>query len=192
MTFENFVSYSMAKTSTREVISNLNGCEIGVFFGGGRLGAVNGDIRSTLTDCHVTGNAYGGGFSAEVPTVEVWNKVNMKPAPSYNRKANVFNNASVKFPNEQTPKQSVVYIWSDTHGSNTNPFTDIDDDPSTTDINEEAHYIYAGAGISLSGLGAVNGDVFITLNGSTHIDGNVFGGGDASPVNGSATVNITQ
>jgi hypothetical protein len=183
--YVNYASLSLA--STREVISNLNGCEIGVFFGGGRLGAVNGDIRSTLTDCHVTGNAYGGGYSAEVPTVEVWKIVNMKPAPSYNRKANVFNNASVKFPNEQTPKESVVYTWSDTHSST---FTDIPDDPSTTDINEEAHYIHTDVG--LSGLGAVNGDVFITLNGSTHIDGNVFGGGDASPVNGSATVNITQ
>ena len=175
--YVNYASLSLA--STHNVTSILNGCTIGTFFGGGRLGAVKGDTNSTLTDCHVTGNAFGAGFSAEVPTVEVWNIANLDPVPTYNRRANVFNNASVKFPNEQNPKQSEIYTWSDSHGSNSSPFTDTADGK---------HYIYTD--VTLSGLGAVKGNATITLNGSTEVDGNVFGGGDSSPVEGSATVNI--
>ena len=187
--FINYASLSLA--STRNVTSTLNNCTIGTFFGGGRLGSVTGIIYSTLTDCHVTGNAFGAGYSASVPTVEVWNSNKyMIPTPTYNRRANVFNNASVKFPNEQIPKESVVYLWSDTYGNTSSPFTDIADDPATTDINEEKHYIFAGVGVSLSNLGAVNGKAIITLNGNTKVDGDVFGGGDQGVVNGSTTVNI--
>lgn len=175
--YVNYASLSLA--STHNVTSILNGCTIGTFFGGGRLGAVKGDTNSTLTDCHVTGNAFGAGFSAEVPTVEVWNIANLDPVPTYNRRANVFNNASVKFPNEQNPKQSKIYTWSDSHGSNSSPFTDTADGK---------HYIYTD--VTLSGLGAVKGNATITLNGSTEVDGNVFGGGDQGEVEGSATVNI--
>ncbi|MBQ9570122.1 MAG: hypothetical protein IJR30_01950, partial [Prevotella sp.] len=175
--YVNYASLSLA--STHNVTSILNGCTIGTFFGGGRLGAVKGDTNSTLTDCHVTGNAFGAGFSAEVPTVEVWNIANLDPVPTYNRRANVFNNASVKFPNEQNPKQSEIYTWSDSHGSNSSPFTDTADGK---------HYIYTD--VTLSGLGAVKGNATITLNGSTEVDGNVFGGGDQGEVEGSATVNI--
>ena len=203
--YVNYASLSLA--STHNVTSDLNGCIIGTFFGGGRLGAVNGNINSTLTDCRVINNVFGAGFSAEVPTIEVWNRVNMKPAPAYNRTANVFNNANVKFPNEQDPKESIVYTWSDTHGDNNSPFEDIDDDPSTTDINEEKHYIHTS--VSLNNLGSVSGNVTLTLKGTTKVGydeednpvaggGNVYGGGDMStvnnndhPENATTTVNIS-
>ena len=37
----------------------------------------------------------------------------------------------------------------------------------------------------LNNLGAVNGDVTLTLNGGTNVSGSVYGGGDASAVTGS-------
>lgn len=170
--FVNYASLSLA--STRDVTSNLNGCIIGTFFGGGRLGAVNGDVNSTLTDCHVTGNVFGGGFSADAPTVDVWPIENMTPAPTYDRVAGVFNNASVQFPT------GVEYTWKHAESvSAGNEFNETD-----------GHYILTT--VNLDGLGAVNGNATLNLKGGTIIDGNVYGGGDSSPVNGSTTVNILE
>lgn len=170
--FVNYASLSLA--STRNVTSNLNDCVIGTFFGGGRLGAVNGDVNSTLTDCHVTGSAFGAGFSAEAPTVDVWPIENLTPAPEYNRVAGVFNDASVQFPT------GVEYTWK--HAESVS---------AGSEFNETGgHYILTT--VNLDGLGAVNGNATLNLKGGTIIDGNVYGGGDSSPVNGSATVNILE
>jgi len=167
--FVNWASLSLA--STRNVTTTLTGCTMDKFYGGGRLGAVNGDATSTLTDCTVTGNVYGAGYSAAVPTVDVWSIEAMNPAPTYNRKAGVFNNANVEFP------AAVKYTWSNAGGlSTSNPFDDTN------------HLIYTD--VDLSGLGAVTGNVTLYLNGSTAIDGSVFGGGEQSDVNGNTNVNI--
>ena len=183
--FVNYASLSLA--STRDVETQLTDCTIGTFYGGGRLGSVNGDITSILTNCTVTGNAFGAGFSAEVPTVDVMPIENMNPAPEYNRKAGVFNNANVEFP------ASVTYKWDNRHGlSNSSPFYD----------NGDEHYIYTD--VDLSHLGAVNGNATLTIKGNSKIgydengqrsvqedSGNVFGGGDASATNGNTTVTIS-
>ena len=200
--YVNYASLSLA--TTRNVTSTLSGCTIGTFYGGGSLGAVNGDVNSTLTDCTVTGNAFGAGFSASVPTVEVWNSgAYLTPNPTYNRTANVFNNANVKTPKDNG--QYVVYTWSDndSYFSNNSPFYDVADDPSTTDINEEKHYIHTD--VPLEDLGAVKGNVTLNLYGTTvgtedatnrnmpeDDTGYVFGGGDESNVEGNTTVNIGQ
>ena len=184
--YVNYASLSLA--TTRNVTSTLSGCTIGTFYGGGSLGAVNGDVNSTLTNCTVTGNAFGAGFSASVPTVEVWNAgANLVPNPTYNRTANVFNNASVKTPKDNN--KYVVYTWSNSYGSNTNPFTDTEDGK---------HYIYTD--VSLDGLGAVTGNVILTINGNTvadengkvmKVDHSVYGGGEESAVNGNTSVTVT-
>ena len=166
--FVNYASLSLA--STRNVTSTLSGCTIGTFYGGGSLGAVNGDVNSTLTNCTVTGSAFGAGFSASVPTVEVWNSgAYLTPNPTYNRTANVFNNASVKTPKDNN--QYVVYTWSKTHGSNANPLIDTEDGK---------HYIHTD--VSLDGLGAVTGKATLTINGTTTIAKSVYGGGEESGV----------
>ena len=172
--FVNYASLSLA--STRNVTSTLSGCTIGTFYGGGSLGAVNGDVNSTLTNCTVTGSAFGAGFSASVPTVEVWNKsAYLDPNPTYNRTANVYNNANVKTPKDNN--QYVVYTWSKTHGSNANPLIDTEDGK---------HYIHTD--VSLDGLGAVSGNVTLTLNGATTVGESVYGGGEESGVGGNTTV----
>ena len=165
--FVNYASLSLA--STRNVTNTLSGCTIGTFYGGGSLGAVNGDVNSTLTNCTVTGSAFGAGFSASVPTVEVWNNgAFLTPRPTYNRKANVFNNANVKTPKDNN--QFVVYTWSNTYGTNTNPFTDEDG----------KHYIHTD--VSLDGLGSVTGKATLTINGTTTVGESVYGGGEESGV----------
>ena len=174
--FVNYASLSLA--STRNVTNTLSGCTIGTFYGGGSLGAVNGDVNSTLTNCTVTGNAFGAGFSASVPTVEVWNAgANLSPNPKYNRTANVFNNASVKTPKDNN--QFVVYTWSNTYGTNTNPFTDEDG----------KHYIHTD--VSLDGLGSVTGKATLTINGTTTVGESVYGGGEESGVGGDTEVTVT-
>ena len=175
--FVNYASLSLA--STRNVTSTLSGCTIGTFYGGGSLGAVNGDVNSTLTNCTVTGSAFGAGFSASVPTVEVWNKsAYLDPNPAYNRTANVFNNANVKTPKDNN--QFVVYTWSNTYGTNADPFTDTED---------EKHYIHTD--VSLEGLGAVTGTATLTINGTTTVAESVYGGGEESGVGGDTEVNVT-
>ena len=174
--FVNYASLSLA--STRDVTSTLTGCTIGTFYGGGSLGAVNGDVTSTLTNCKVTGNAFGAGFSASVPTVEVWNSgAYLDPKPTYNRTANVFNNASVKTPKDNN--QYIVYTWSKTHGTNKNPFVDTEDGK---------HYIHTD--VSLDGLGSVSGNAILNINGTTTVGESVYGGGEESSVNGNTTVTV--
>lgn len=184
--FVNYASLSLA--STKNVTNTLSGCTIGTFYGGGSLGAVNGDVNSTLTNCTVTGSAFGAGFSASVPTVEVWNTgAFLTPRPTYNRTANVFNNANVKTPKDNN--QFVVYTWSKEHGTNDDPFTDTEDGK---------HYIHTD--VSLEGLGAVTGNVTLTIDGNTVADENgkvmkvehsVYGGGEESAVNGNTSVKVT-
>ena len=176
-----YVDYaSLSLATTRNVTSTLSGCTIGTFYGGGSLGAVNGDVNSTLTDCIVTGNAFGAGFSASVPTVEVWNAgANLVPNPTYNRTANVFNNASVKTPKDNN--EYIVYTWSKTHGSNSKPFTDTEDGK---------HYIHTD--VSLDGLGSVSGNATLNIEGTTTVAGNVYGGGEESGVGGNTQVFINN
>ena len=175
--FVNYASLSLA--STRNVTNTLTGCTIGTFYGGGSLGAVNGDVNSTLTDCTVTDNVFGGGFSASVPTLEVWNtEAYLDPNPKYNRKANVFNNASVKTPKDKN--EFVVYTWSKTYGTNAEPFVDTEDGK---------HYIHTEE--SLDNLGAVTGNTTLNIEGSTTVGGSVYGGGDESSVNGGTNILLT-
>ena len=76
--FIDYVSFSLA--TTHDVTSKLTDCTIttsplgrlaisddykclGSFYGGGSLGMVDGPVKSTLTNCIVEGNVFGGGYS---------------------------------------------------------------------------------------------------------------------------------
>ena len=171
----NYASLSLAVT--HDVSSTLNGCTVtGNFYGGGSLGKVEGDITSILTNCTVLGNAFGAGFSATVPTVDVMPKADYEVSPNYNGEIGAYTIG--------VPPAAVTYTWS-SKGSTSDPFTE----------DEEGNWIYTDA--NLHDLGTVQGDVSITLEGttvgSTVVDngtkrlvqntGNVFGGGEMSNVN---------
>ena len=171
--YVNYAALSLA--STRNVTSTLTGCTIGTFYGGGRLGSVKGDVSSTLTDCNVEANAFGSGFSAAVPDVMVMDKENFVVEPKYNREAGVFNDAQVEYPS------STQYYWSNEYGNNSSPFTKVGDD----------YYIFTP--VSLNGLGSVEGNATLTLQGRTVVAGDVYGGGaksSSNTVEGTTRVNI--
>lgn len=172
--FVNYASLSLA--STRNVVSNLMDCSMRKFYGGGRLGAVKGDVTSTLTDCTVVEDVFGSGYSADAPTVDVFPIENMNPDPEYNRPAGVFNDLQVKFP------EAVTYTWK--HAASVSTGNEFD---------ETNHYIYTT--VDLTGLGAVEGNATLTLEGNTTVGGNVYGGGAKSNSNtnggeAKTTVNI--
>ena len=66
-----YIKYaSLSFATTNDVKSTLNDCDItDNFYGGGHLGKVDGTINSTLNGCRVTGNVFGAGYSADRPKV---------------------------------------------------------------------------------------------------------------------------
>lgn len=177
-----YASFSLAQTNG--VTSTLTGCTIKEnFYGGGSLGAVMGDATSTLTNCTVLGKVFGAGYSVDIPTVNVRNLGGWSVVPYYNNSTAVFE--------EPIWQSEVTYTW-DTQSVSVGNNALVDDGLKIK-TNE-----------SLEGLGAVTGNVTLTLNGTTKVGydedgnpvdggGNVYGGGEASAVKGSGhtvTVNL--
>ena len=173
--FVNYASLSLA--STRNVETTLTSCTMRKFYGGGRLGAVNGDVTSTLTDCTVEEDVFGSGYSADAPTVDVFPIENMDPDPEYNRAAGVFNDDQVRFP---TP---VVYTWNDT-------IANFNLSSSYLNTVNGRNLIYTSQ--NLSNLGAVLGNATLTINGNTLVKGDVYGGGAKSSSNTNGGTAKTQ
>lgn len=201
--FVDHVSFSLA--TTHNVTSKLTGCTIttsklgrlelfdqciGNFYGGGSLGKVTGPVKSTLISCTVEGNVFGAGYSATKPTVNVMKKTFQK-APRYDANLGAYLEAVLPATNEPP------YEWK--------PLPE----GSTTYVDNTNHILYAKAeDLEESNLGSVNGDVTLTIEGDSKIGtiegeagaqtlkedtGNVYGGGDASYVNGIShkiTVNL--
>ena len=171
---------SLSLAETKDVKSTLEDCHItGSFYGGGKLGRVDGDIISTLNNCIVGENVFGAGFSASVEKVNVVPKgAKMKTNPAYNESVGVFTDGV--YPD------GVPYTWTQAASvSEGNEFDDTD------------HLIYTT--VDLTGLGTVTGSVTLTIDGNTTLtDGkvmtvgeSVYGGGEESGVNGNTTVNVT-
>lgn len=177
-----YASLSLAKTN--DVQSILEGCTVEQnFYGGGKLGAVDGNAVSELNNCMVNGNVFGAGFSASVPTVKVYPAVSKSgsvytncynPEPKYNSSTGQFEKGVRPDP--------VEYTWSSS-GSTSDPFTD----------NGDSHEIFTDK--DLDNLGKVLSNVTLTLKGTTKVGtegvattGHVYGGGDESTVAGNTTV----
>ncbi len=165
-----FVSFSLART--RGVTSTLTNCTINEdFYGGGNLGKVEGDVTSTLDGCTVKGNVYGAGYGGSTPTVDVINTGNFVKAPRYDA------NLGVYF--DPVTPATVEYTWAHRDGAvNTTALA----------IDKNAHILYTNE--DLNALGTVTGVVTLNINGSTttiggNVDGgNVYGGGALSDVSG--------
>ena len=171
--FVNYLSFSLA--STGSVISTLTDCKVtGNFYGGGSLGKVNGNVTSTLTNCTLEQNAFGAGFSATLPTVEVMNLGGFTTEPEYDPDGGVYSQGV--FPDTKT------YTWQ--HAAS----------PS---IDKEKQILYTTE--DLTTLGTVTGSVTLTIDGNTVADedgkvmtvnGNVYGGGEESGVGGDTEVDV--
>lgn len=185
--FVDYVSFSLA--TTYDVTSNLTNCTIttsnlgrldldyclGNFYGGGSLGNVKGPVKSTLIDCTVEGNVFGGGYSATLPPVSIMNNVFQKE-PDYDKNLGAFLEA--KLPS------TVKYSWDPT------PVTTLTEENA---IDTEQKLLRIENKDGKLELGVVTGDVTLTISGAKTVIGrSVYGGGEESGVGGNTTVSITD
>ena len=182
--FVEFVKFSLA--TTHGVTSTLKNCTItGNFYGGGSLGKVDGNVTSTLDSCTVNGSVFGAGYSASLPTVEV-DSIGFNVEPYYYEALGTYRTA--------VKGKTKTYHWE--HGN-------------AISINKTDSILYTTEILLSSNLGSVNGLVTLTLQGNTKVGtlnedgtlkddtGNVYGGGDESyvsnttrPANAKTIVNI--
>ena len=181
---------SLSAAQTNNATSTLTDCTVlNNFYGGGNLGKVNGNIVSLLTNCTVYGNVFGAGQSATVPDVEVFDLGGFAAegsAPNYNQTTGVYEQGT--FPAKQTFKWKHV--------------NSISNKAQCLEVDGDNRYIKTTQ--DLETLGAVDGNVTLTIqtdNGKTTTigtvgnsdTGNVFGGGEQSSVTGAThtvTVNL--
>ena len=169
----NWVQFGI--TITGNVSNTLTDCTIeNNFYGGGNLATVNGTVNSTLTNTTVNGSVFGAGYSAAIPTFQVHDKDN-KTFPSIDFAGTITDG--------YIPYAPTVYEWTN------------DLDEGRDEAYMKAHPTYQKGGKwycytwnSLDNLGAVLNAVSLTVGGTSHIVGNVYGGGDESKVNSNANV----
>ena len=160
-----FVKFSLA--TTRSVTSNLKHCTVtGNFYGGGSLGKVDGPVSSTLDSCTVNGNVYGSGFSASLPTVEV-DSIGFRTEPYYYTALGTYR-TGVK-------GQTTTYTWVE---------------GASIGVNNSTHVLTTTE--DLDALGTIDGNVTLTLKGTTEVAGSVFGGGEESAVSGAISVILEE
>ena len=177
--FVDYVSFSLA--TTYDVTSKLSGCTItkdnlgsldlfeectGNFYGGGSLGKVAGNVKSTLTNCTIAGNVFGAGYSATLPKVSVMAKT-FQRIPSYDENTGAYTEAILPTTEE--------YTW--VHHNN-----------ASTAIDTQKKELYTTE--NLNELGTVTGQVTLNIDGTTAITGNVYGGGQSSDATSDVEVNV--
>ena len=172
------VSFSLAQTNN--VSSTLTDCTVlNNYYGGGKLGKVAGDVTSTLTNCEVKGNVFGAGYSATKDDVEVLNLGGFTPIHNYNQTTGIYELG--QFP------AKVNYTWKHVNS--------IGNGVQCLEDAADGHYIKTTANLDKTNLGSVSGNVTLIITGNSQIgsegdtsgaSGNVYGGGDESAVTGAS------
>ena len=161
-----FYAAQFATTNTGTVTNTLLNCLVKTnFYGAGNLGGVNGNVISTLTDTEVRGSAFGGGFSASIPEVKIYNADKIYPV------IDVYTG----YITPSTGGTYSSYIWSN--------------DPSLSTGSPAGDGIFFTE-VPLVNLGTVTGNVDFTIKGGSKVGGSIFGGGDESAVNGNTLVKV--
>lgn len=184
-----FYAAQFSATNTGPITNNLTNCTVlNNYYGGGFLGGVKGSVTSTLTGTQVLGSAYGAGFSATIPDVTIYNKD--KTAPTID----IYTGIITPTPDPDPASTSTTYTWCYKNPS-TNEVVpsgvEIPNDVNTSNPRfryENKDYFYTE--VPLVNLGTVSGDVTLTIDGTSTVAGNVFGGGESSTVGGNVIVNI--
>ena len=166
-----FVSFSLAQCN--DVSSTLKNCTVETnFYGGGNLGKVVGTATSVLEDCTVKGSVYGAGYSASLPTVEV-RDAGFTTDPNYNSQSGMFEPGVFS--------GTTTFTWQNATAAGKT----LTNGQSGSDLSN--HILYTNT--VLTGLGEVAKSV-LTINGTTTVAGSVYGGGEESGVDGSTEVTI--
>ena len=187
-TYYHYASFS--KTTVAPITNTITDCTFnGNFYGGGNLGAVGGNVTSTLQgNTVVHGSVYGAGFSASIPSFPVHDKSSVNY--TYRDFAGFIHDGGLDY--MKSGDDIIYYQW--IHDVPTE--WGISPAPTTSNANKKFEYPsgsgnwYIYTDQELTNLGAVNGNVELTIKGSTHVEESVFGGGDQSAVTGSSTVTI--
>ena len=170
--FVEYVKFSLA--TTRNVTSTLTNCTItGNFYGGGSLGKVEGNVTSILDSCTVQGSVFGAGYSASRPDVTV-DAIGFEIEPYYYEELGTYR-TGVKY-KENSNYQPTIYTW---------------EHDDAISIDKTKHILYTTEDLSKSNLGSVEGNAILTLQGTTRVEGSVYGGGDQSVVKGANKGNTT-
>lgn len=182
-------------TVTGDVKSTLKDCIVeNNFYGGGNLATVDGTVTSTIENTTVNGNVFGAGFSATIPTFQVHDKSNSNNSFPSIDDAGIITDGNIE-------DDTNVYEWT----NDLNGMSEADRIASPTyskTVGSETKW-YCYTWNSLANLGVVTGDVELNIEGNTVVKGmtdigeateaqtgGVFGGGDASSVGGNTTVTI--
>ncbi len=165
-----YASFDVAQT--RNVSSALTRCMVtDNYYGGGNFGEVMGTATSTLTGTVVRGDVYAGGFSASVPTVDVYDTLSLE-YPSFNAQTGLFSQEVLPAP--------IRFTWAHTDATIT----------GANALDEANRLIMTNSDVT--GLGVIHGDAKITVTGDSHshIYGSLYGGGAMSRVAGNTAVNV--
>lgn len=178
-----FAAFSTAQCN--KVSSSLKKCTVDSnFYGGGSLGKVVDSVTSVLDSCIVKGNVFGAGFSATLPTIQVRNG-GFTQNPNYNKGSGMFEPGIFTGTTE--------YHWKQVNS--------LSNGGSGTSSSNDTNYVHTT--VDLNNLGTVNGNVTLTLKGTTQVGtlegapgsetlkagtGSVYGGGAESAVSGNTSV----
>ena len=175
-----YYSAQFATTNTGDVTSTLTDCTVNTnFYGGGFLGGVTGSVTSTLNNCTVKGSVFGAGYSASSGTVSISNKDKVPPVP----------NIYTGIIKPQTEGTATTYYW--THETTFGSTTLSTSSPAVLDPNGDGkNYFYTE--IPLNDLGTVSGIVTLNINGTTTVGESVYGGGEESDVGGNTIVTVNS
>lgn len=203
-----YIKYaSLSFATTNGVTSTLNDCDItGSFYGGGRLGKVDGTINSTLNGCRVTGDVFGAGYSADRPKVP-YRDGGFTTLPKIDTNAGVFADgvksttvSDLELNPEQTLNNGELAIG--TSGKIDTNFTEAElnalgtvsgvvtlnvknyTSGSNTIPTAITGNVYGGGAMS-----AATSNVFVNISGNSTVN-NVYGGGDQGAVGGNTTVTL--
>ena len=177
-----FASFSLA--TCNDVNSTLTNCIVNQdFYGGGSSGKVAGTATSTLDGCIVHGNVFGAGYKSEVEKVKIRDG-GFVQVPKYNSSSGMFEAATLS---GTTP-----YEWKNVDSMPRDGETGIEETDGKKYIQTKADF---------NTLGQV-GNTVLTITGNSQVDGKivngvnnggVFGGGDESATiqNTEVTINTT-
>ncbi|MBQ8989258.1 MAG: hypothetical protein IJ067_06175 [Prevotella sp.] len=190
---------SFSKTMVAPITTTITDCTFnGNFYGGGNLGAVGGDVTTTLQGHTVVhGSVFGAGFSASIPSFPVHDKSSVNYA--YRDFAGFIHEGSLDFlkytsaVGEHAVGDTIYYQWihevPTEWGLSPAPTTSNANRYFEYPANSGKWYIYTTE--NLTGLGTVSGSATITVTGTSKVEGDVFGGGAQSGVNGNTEVTIS-
>lgn len=181
-TYYHYASFS--KTTVAPITNTITDCIFnGNFYGGGNLGAVGGNVTSTLKgNTVVHGSVYGAGFSASIPSFPVHDKSSVNY--TYRDFAGFIHDGWLDY--MKSGGDTIYYQWIHDIPTEWGISASTSNPQFEYPVGSGKWYVYTTE--TLTGLGAVTGNVSLTIMDDCEVSGSVFGGGAESAVKGNTSV----